>query len=261
MHALSTFMSYVLWGAPVWAWLSLGGLLLGQELIARSRWKSNTWVQLFTVGVLERLRSRFPALPDEEPKPRAPDKKPKRNDKGVVDLVVCMAVALLGLWLALAMVPGCATASTAQITALRADAAASQSLSASYGAWRDFDRLRQQQILDASPTRAEYTTAIASWRAERDDVDSAFADARDALAAYHQGVMAAGDAQAGQWTALLGRVVFAYSAVAAALNRHGVHLPGPSAISAPQSVAEPPAPCRDEERERWCPQFTLPEVA
>lgn len=52
------------WGAPVWAYMAAIAILVSEDLIARSKWKSNSWVQLAGVGLGYGLRfvSKFPVI-------------------------------------------------------------------------------------------------------------------------------------------------------------------------------------------------------
>ena len=47
MEAIKHAAFYVIWGAPVWAWLVGGAILAAQEAVARSpKLKANTYVQM-----------------------------------------------------------------------------------------------------------------------------------------------------------------------------------------------------------------------
>lgn len=222
LHTLATWMAYQIMGVPVGAWLALAALAEIQDRLRTSRWKSNTVVQLLLNGTIGRLRAKYaiepaaPILPSDTA-PTEPTRQ--RSDHGSVTSVILMVIAAVTFAMVVACA-GCAHDGDARATALKADAAASDALRTSYSAWRAFDRQHQQ------PMTAEER---ASWRTgAQSEIVRAFVDARDAQAAAHALVAAGISVADGRYLDAYSAVVRAYSAVAAALNRHGVRVPAPS---------------------------------
>jgi len=141
LHAISV---YLILGMPVWAWAGLAFVVITQDVLARSRFKSNSYVQL-AGNIADRLRQtllgRFPIVAQilglfalgRTPAPAdvpvvTPDARTKQS--GMVVTGVMLVMALLGalaLGVALAgcahgadgLRQACATEKTAAATAFK----------------------------------------------------------------------------------------------------------------------------------------------
>src|SRR5262245_3692907 len=119
MEHVERALTFVLWNAPVWAWLAVGGVLLVEDAIARSPWRSNSTIQLVAALlslVAARVRGRFPST-EAVPTPVDPDKAPTEptrppSDHGAIALPALLVLGAIGFMIAM-LLSGCAPSTDA----------------------------------------------------------------------------------------------------------------------------------------------------
>lgn len=151
----------------------------------------------------------------------------RTKDTGVIDLAIMAVIGAIGLIIAIVL-SGCAP-TDAYVTALKVKGSASDTLLTAYQAWRIYDGVHQDSIINGTTDRSVAMKELAAWRdGTQRKVDDAFVVARDAVTTYSKALAAADAAKKKDWGAAISNVTAAVSELLSTLAAAGIDIPKPS---------------------------------